>query len=83
MNAVYWLILALAGICLFLAIAENRQRINAENEAMKLENELIRMQQSLLDAYQHIDELERSKQAENDRRKKVILCNHPCKRKVR
>lgn len=59
MNAVDWLILALAGICLFLAMAENRQRINAENYAARLEDELIRMQQGLLDAVQYIDELER------------------------
>lgn len=59
MNTVDWLILALAGICLFLAMAENRQRINAENYAARLEDELVITQQGLLDAVQYIDELER------------------------
>ena len=59
MNVAYWLLIALTGICLFLAMAENRQRINAENYAARLEDELIRMQQGLLDAVQYIDELER------------------------
>ena len=57
---------------------------DAELEELSRINKINDLQATIFELeLKKIELEERSKQAENDRRKKVILCNHPCKRKVR